>query len=173
MANRSKSNSIHAMATAVYAEQSGIPWPGTVKKLPHKGPRDTAHKIFAEVLSTRSEQDWRPSDVALAARLANTNTEADIVFDKLARVGFAEKKTGSNGQQIKTRHHLHDVWLGLSRQGVQLQQKLGLTGLPAQAVTVRNHARADPAQAHTPRPKGPAPDWAKLARDREAKKDIH
>lgn len=156
MASRAKSNSVAAMVAGFDENQPRIEWPTVVKQHRMKRERLIAQEIFAGILGTRSYRDWTKPHIEMAARLANVNVQADIIFDRLTREGFTQTGTGSKGQDVTARNPLHDVWLGLSKQSVSMAQKLGLSGLPADRRTIHNHASINPAKFEN-NPRQPSP----------------
>jgi len=142
---RHKSNSI---STAIEAGglQRPVLWPGSVASLGRKTEREKAFEIFRMIIGTRSRADWRSTDIHLVAQVSNISVSADKCFHKISRANFQIKRVNRSGTTM-IKHPLVGVWDQLVSRQMIILQKLGLTGLPTTAQTVRNHAKVNPAHA--------------------------
>lgn len=163
---RAKSDSTKIRSNTFDQDLSTIEWPKIVAD-PPKCDFEAVRIAFEMVISTRSRDDWLQPQIVMAAQLAKITIQADQVFEKLVKAGFEKTGIGSTGQEITTRHHLHDVWLGLVSKQVVLTQKLSITGLPAgSSSTVKRHAAINPARvALSAVPSDKEIDWIALAKE--------
>ena len=122
--------------------------------------------LYRWVLRTRAASDWGP-DATLAAEYAQTCVRLADYQRQLDRDGPTIDALGSKGQVVQKRHPCLDAITSLGNRQIALARTLGLTGLPSSKASVKNQASklGGTFKEQAPTAKGPAPDWAKLARE--------
>lgn len=103
------------------------------------GRRCPRSAIFDRIMTSRSPDDWREFDPILAANLATTTVELDKLLAIVAKAGWVVQ-AGRNGTQF-ARSPLLDPIQHLTTRQLSLARALGITGAPADAVTIEKNAK--------------------------------
>ena len=138
-ARRAKSDSTAAQVAAFTKAKQTLAWPAEVSELPRPEDASRASAIFNRLLAARDLDDWRPSDVLLAAQLANSHAQADRVTQEIEATGWVIPSPRNPDQKI--RNPLLDALTLISSRQLSLTRALALNGPPSDRKTFSKNAR--------------------------------
>jgi hypothetical protein len=104
-------------------------------------------QVFEGLISTRQVDDWRISDITVAARLARLTILADIETLALEQEGTVTLTGGKNGDQ-PVRNPRNDALSAIHSQITTAHRALSLHGSPTDKREIHRAAKAQ-AQAKT------------------------
>ena len=138
---RTKTDSIQGALNATRQASALIEWP-TAIVTPHSDPAIQARCdiAFRGLLTGRQNDDWRQSDIVLAARLARVQIMHDVEMLLLEEEGCVQCVGGKTGSQ-PVRNPRADVCSSLASQAGALHRALSLHGSPTDKREIHRAAK--------------------------------